>query len=53
MVRFNITEFVKPICLPYGDDVKEDYRKGQNGKDLETHVAGWGATDARGNYYIQ
>ena len=38
------TEFVKPICLPYDDDVTNDYRK--SGDAL--WVAGWGVTGPRG-----
>ena len=33
-------DFVKPICLPYDDDVTNDYRK--TGDAL--WVAGWGVT---------
>ena len=37
-------DFVKPICLPYDDDVTNDYRK--TGDAL--WVAGWGVTGPRG-----
>jgi len=42
-------KFVVPICLPYDDNVKEDYGR-SNGKTTENTfwVAGWGATDPRG-----
>jgi len=43
-------EFVKPICLPYEDNVKEDYNFAKIGEKLETWVAGWGATDPRGRH---
>ena len=38
--------FVKPICLPYEDDADDKYHINDNGKRLETWVAGWGATNA-------
>lgn len=43
-------EFVKPICLPYDDNVKEDYHFKNSGDELVTWVAGWGATDPRGRH---
>jgi len=43
-------DFVIPICLPYDDNVKEDYHFRKSGKKLETWVAGWGATDPRGRH---
>ena len=45
-----ILDFVKPICLPYEDDVDENY--GEFEKESKSFhklwVAGWGATTARG-----
>lgn len=51
-ISTNFLDFVKPICLPFDDNAKEDYRKHQNGTDIVTHVAGWGATDPRGNHHF-
>ena len=45
---FYFQEFVKPICLPYDADAKEDYQKLSN----EVHVAGWGVTGPRSKYRI-
>ena len=41
-------DFVKPICMPYYDDVNDNYRKHENGVDLEAVIAGWGATVNKG-----
>ena len=49
---FNLSEYVKPICLPYEDDAIEDYQSSQVMKDSKFWVAGWGATTERGNYFI-
>ena len=46
------SEFVKPICLPYEDDVNEDYVSGESTKHGASWVAGWGATTMWGNFYI-
>jgi len=43
-------DFVKPVCLPYEDNVREDYHFMKNGEKLESWVAGWGATDPRGRH---
>ena len=52
MYCFNIPEFVVPICLPYEDDAKEDYRNHKHKTNNEVFVAGWGVTGNKGNYYI-
>ena len=49
-VRGRYSAYVKPICLPYDDNVKEDYHVDSEGEKLKTWVAGWGATDPRGNH---
>merc|ERR1712038_237752 len=41
-------DYVTPICLPYADNVKEDYHFNTLGDELKAWVAGWGATDPRG-----
>ena len=45
-----LLDFVKPICLPYEDDVDENYEEFE--KEAKSFhklwVAGWGATTARG-----
>ena len=48
-----ITDFVKPVCLPYEDNVREDYHFMKNGEKLESWVAGWGATDPRGKNILK
>ena len=53
--HFNLSEFIKPICLPYQDDATEDYHTDTHyHSQLMGHdkywVAGWGATTPRGNY---
>ena len=40
--------FVKPICLPFSDNDKEEYKFNSDGDLLNVTVAGWGATDPRG-----
>ena len=44
-------DFVKPICLPYHDDVDDNYRRDKNGVDLEAVIAGWGATVNKGKSF--
>ena len=44
-------DFVKPICLPYHDDVDDNYRSDKNGVDLEAVIAGWGATVNKGKSF--
>ena len=45
--------FVKPICLPFSDNDKEEYKFNSDGDLLNVTVAGWGATDPRGkNIYL-
>ena len=45
--------FVKPICLPFSDNDKEEYKFDSEGDLLNVTVAGWGATDPRGkNSYL-
>ena len=48
--RLDTLDFVKPICLPYEDDVDENYEEFE--KEAKSFhklwVAGWGATTARG-----
>ena len=51
-VYFNLSEYVKPICLPYQDDAKEDYQTSQAVQHSDFFVAGWGATTGRGNYCV-
>ena len=46
MILLFIIAFVKPICLPYEDDVDVRYHINDNGQRLQTWVAGWGATNA-------
>ena len=48
--HFNLflKEFVRPICLPYEDDVDEDYHSSDAMKSHQFWVAGWGATTKRG-----
>ena len=45
-----VLDFVRPICLPYEDDVDENYEEFE--KEAKSFhklwVAGWGATTARG-----
>ena len=49
-----LLDFVKPICLPYEDDVDENYEEFE--KEAKSFhklwVAGWGATTARGIFSI-
>ena len=42
--------FVKPICLPFSDNDKEEYKFNYDGDILNVTVAGWGATDPRGKF---
>ena len=42
---------MKPICLPYQDDVGDNYRRDKNGVDLEPVIAGWGATVNKGKSF--
>jgi len=42
--------FVKPICLPFSDNDKEEYKFDSDGELLNVTVAGWGATDPRGRH---
>ena len=42
---------MKPICLPYHDDVYDNYRRDKNGVDLEAVIAGWGATVNKGKSF--
>ena len=44
--------FVKPICLPFSDNDKEEYKFNYDGDILNVTVAGWGATDPRGKIVI-
>ena len=39
---------MRPICLPYEDDIKEDYHSSKVMKSHEFWVAGWGATTTQG-----
>ena len=44
---------MKPICLPFSDNDKEEYKFDSDGELLNVTVAGWGATDPRGkNSYL-
>ena len=44
---------MQPICLPFSDNDKEEYKFDNDGELLNVTVAGWGATDPRGkNSYI-
>ena len=52
-VAFCVVDSVKPICLPYEDNEKEDYHFNSQGDKLDSVVAGWGATDPRGKYYAR
>ena len=49
-----VLDYVKPICLPYEDDVDENYEEFE--KEAKSFhklwVAGWGATTARGIFDI-
>ena len=36
---------MKSICLPYEDHIDENYQVKDSKNELETWVAGWGATD--------
>ena len=47
--HFISSDFVKPICLPYEDDVNEDYLSSEAMKRSAFWVAGWGATTMWGN----
>ena len=38
-------DYVKPICLPYEDNMDEEYQLNNLGNRLKTWVACWGATD--------
>lgn len=38
--KFMITEYIKPICLPAGDKLKN-----LNYDDVDLEVAGWGKTE--------
>ena len=42
---------MKPICMPYYDDVNDNYRRDKNGVDLEAVIAGWGATENKGRFF--
>ena len=42
---------MKPICLPYHDDLDDNYRRDKNGVDLEAVIAGWGATVNKGKSF--
>ena len=53
VMNIALLEFVQPICLPYEDDAAEDYQTSQAMKDSKFWVAGWGATNARGNYLLR
>ena len=52
-ILYLIPDFVKPVCLPYEDNVREDYHFMKNGEKLESWVAGWGATDPRGKNMLK
>ena len=41
---------MKPICLPFSDNDKEEYKFDSDGELLNVTVAGWGATDPRGKH---
>ena len=44
---------MEPICLPFSDNDKEEYKFNSDGDLLNVTVAGWGATDPRGkNSYL-
>ena len=44
MITIFLSDFVKPICLPYEDDANEDYFSSDAMKHKAFWVAGWGAT---------
>ena len=43
---------MNPICLPFSDNDKEEYKFDSDGELLNVTVAGWGATDPRGKIEI-
>ena len=43
---------MKPICLPFSDNNKEEYKFDNDGELLIVTFAGWGATDPRGKIVI-
>ena len=43
-----IADYVQPICLPLWDVENEDYIFAEGDRKAETEVAGWGATNERG-----
>ena len=47
-----LLDFVKPICLPYGDAANEDYHFDADGERQQTWVAGWGVTDVKGKFLL-
>ena len=46
-----ISEFVTPVCLPFGDEENEAYQKSKDGPEHAIHVAGWGATNEKGIFW--
>ncbi len=43
-----LADYVIPVCLPFGDDENEQYQKSKIGAEQAIHVAGWGATNEKG-----
>ena len=52
LLEIYFLEFVKPICLPYEDDLDEDYQSSKIMKSHKFWVAGWGATTKQGTGII-
>ena len=52
MISIILTDFIKPICLPYYDNPNEEYETmfSNRQKQLVAWVAGWGATSPDGNF---
>ena len=49
-LHFFLIDYVKPICLPFADPDTETYQTSRSGLIHAIHVAGWGATNEKGNY---